>query len=148
MEFKKVSLVDLSENERDHVITIASGPVIIEDEKVLLDQHGNEGLWKFPGGKVKDGDSFRETARSEVKDELGIDAKLVGDPFVLRFKRKPETGPVEEVLLIHYFAERLNDVIEPGKEIEDWGWHDINNLPKNCHPNVAPVVAYFKNFKK
>lgn len=148
MEFKKAPLLDLSTDGREHVITIASGPVIIENGKVLLDQHGGEGLWKFPGGKVRDGSSFKKTARNEVKQELGIDVTLLGDPFVIRFKRELESGLIEEVLLIHYYAKRLNDVIKAGKEIENWDWHDVNKLPENCHLNVAPVVAHFKNFKK
>ena len=148
MEFRKTPLLDLSDDGLQQVITIASGPVIIEKAKVLLDQHGNEGgLWKFPGGKVRDGASFKETARSEVKQELGIDAKLIGDPFVLRFKRLLESGVAEEILLIHYFAKRMNDVIRPDSSIEEWGWHDVDKLPENCHPNVAPVVAHFKDFR-
>jgi ADP-ribose pyrophosphatase YjhB (NUDIX family) len=140
--------MDLSGDGREHVITIAAGPVIIENEKVLLVQHGAEGLWKFPGGKVRDGESFGEAASRELNEELCVSVKLVGDPCIFRFKRELEGGLMEEILLFHYFAERLNDVFKPGKGIEDWAWHDVDKLPENCHPNVAPAVAHFKNFKK
>jgi len=33
-------------------IIIASGPVIVENNKVLLNQHGDTDFWKFCGGKV------------------------------------------------------------------------------------------------
>ncbi len=34
-------------------IIIASGPVIVENSKVLLNQHGDTDFWKFCGGKVE-----------------------------------------------------------------------------------------------
>ena len=35
-------------------IIIASGPVIVENGKVLLNKHGEDGFWKFCGGRVED----------------------------------------------------------------------------------------------
>jgi len=32
-------------------IIIASGPVIVENNKVLLNQHGDTEFWKFCGGR-------------------------------------------------------------------------------------------------
>lgn len=34
-------------------IIIASGPVIVENNKVLLNQHGDTEFWKFCGGQVE-----------------------------------------------------------------------------------------------
>lgn len=47
-------------------IIIASGPVIVEDGKVLLNQHGDTTFWKFCGGRVENFDaSLVENARRE-----------------------------------------------------------------------------------
>lgn len=35
-------------------IIFVSGPVIIEDNNVLLDKHGDDKFWKFCGGKFED----------------------------------------------------------------------------------------------
>lgn len=37
-------------------IIIASGPVIVEDGKVLLNKHGEDNFWKFCGGQAEEDD--------------------------------------------------------------------------------------------
>jgi len=55
-------------------IIIASGPVIVENDKVLLDQHGDTTFWKFCGGQVENFENdLIETARLKTKKELGIE---------------------------------------------------------------------------
>ena len=122
-------------------LTIAAGPVIIEDNKVLLDKHGDDGFWKFPGGRLRDDNSPQENAIMEAKEELGIDVELKGEPFVLIFEKDDE-GVKEYVVLIHYLATRQGE-INPGSDIKEWKWIDINNLPQDCAPNIALVVQHF-----
>ena len=57
-------------------LIIASGPVVVQDEKVLLDISGDDDYWKFCGGKIIEGADLRETARKRAKEELGIDIKI------------------------------------------------------------------------
>lgn len=70
-------------------IIIASGPVIVENNKVLLDQHGDTTFWKFCGGKVEDFETdLIENARREVKEEMGIDIEILDEkPFLLHTKK-------------------------------------------------------------
>lgn len=120
-------------------ITIASGPVIIENEKVLLVKHGKDDFWKFPGGKVNDNNSFSQNAIREANEELGIEVVLSGEPFVLAF-----TKDNEYVILIHYLAQRSGD-ISPASDIKEWQWFDVNDLPNDCAPNIAAAVQHFTN---
>jgi len=131
-------------NEKNEPIklTIAAGPIIIENNKVLLDKHGDDGFWKFPGGRLMDNNSMQENAKREVKEELGLDVELLGDPFVLNFMREQD-GVREYVILIHYLAKNLSKDIEPGRDIKEWQWHDVKNLPDDCAPNIEPVVNHF-----
>jgi len=132
---------------------IASGPVIIEKMKngkgkkmfhVLLDKHGEDDFWKFPGSSVKRGESFEECAKKRVKGELGIDVKLIRPlkPFIIW--KKDET-----IILVHYLAKRRGK-IKPGKHVREWGWFEINGVLKNDKgfaPNIKPVLKEFKSSK-
>ena len=123
------------------IISVA-GPVIIENGKVLLvksKKDGAESNWKFPGGKKNDSDvDFEATCKREAKEELGIELKIKG-----LIKKKSIKNKGKEVLLIHYLAERTGE-IGPQNEISQWDWHDINNLPKDCEPNVYEVIEEYK----
>lgn len=124
---------------------IASGPVIIENGKILLNkekkEHGST-VWMIPGGQVEDFSiSLEETCRREVKEELGIDIKIIR-PLRTLIQRRPQAED-KLVILVHYLAERIGE-IKPGQETIEWAWHDINNLPYDCAENVKEIVKDLK----
>ncbi len=125
-------------------IIIASGPVIVEEEKVLLNQHGDTEFWKFCGGKVEDfSTDLIENARREVKEEMGIEIEILNEtPFFLHTKKKVDYGSID-VILAHYLAKRIGD-IEPGNDIREWKWIPLKELPKeNLAPNIIPTLKHF-----
>ena len=137
MEFNKYEGIGKSGEKIK--VTIASGPVIIEDGKVLVDKHGDDEFWKFPGGKQLDNLDFLSNAKMRVKEELGIEVKLEGEPFVMAFEREKEY-----VILVHYLAKRIGEV-KKGEDVREYTWLDINDLPDDCAPNIKPVLEYFKS---
>lgn len=124
-------------------IIIASGPVIVENNKVLLNKHGDDNFWKFPGGKVEDFDlSLEEIAKKEVKEEMGIDVRFI-KPLKTMLIPKPNEKDCY-VILVHFLAERIGE-IRPGKDILEWKWIDVDNLPEDCAPNVKEIVNELKS---
>ena len=125
-------------------IIIASGPVIVEDGKVLLNQHGDTDFWKFCGGKVEDFETdLIENARREVKEEMGIDIEIMDEtPFFLHTKKETSTGKID-VILVHYLAKRVGE-IQPGADIREWKWIPLEDLSKeNLAPNILPTLQHF-----
>lgn len=125
-------------------IAIASGPVIIENHKVLLNKHGDDNFWKFVGGRVEDYNelSLEEHAKREVKEEMGINIEIIRalKPMMVEVDGKL-------VILIHWLANRLGE-IKPGPEIKEWHWFDIDNLPPDCAPNIKPVIEDYLKTQK
>ena len=39
------------------------------------------GTWTFPGGHIKDGESPRQAAEREAKEETGVKVRSIADPF-------------------------------------------------------------------
>jgi ADP-ribose pyrophosphatase YjhB (NUDIX family) len=126
-------------------ITIAIGPVIIEKNKVLLNrEQKKEGsdFFMFPGGKLMTGrETLEQACAREAKEELGIKIKIIQPvrPMII----KDKTNPKKITVLIHYLAKRIGK-IKPGKQTIEWGWFDINKLPKNCAKNVIEVMKDLK----
>jgi ADP-ribose pyrophosphatase YjhB (NUDIX family) len=125
-------------------IIIASGPVIVENNKVLLNQHGDTNFWKFCGGRVEDFETdLEDNARREVKEEMGIDIEIIEhQPFLLHNQKTDASGQKIDVILVHFLAKRIGE-IKPGADIREWKWFDLNNLPENLGPNILPALKYF-----
>lgn len=126
-------------------IIIASGPVIVENGKVLLNKHGEDGFWKFCGGKVEDyNTNLADNAKREVKEEMGIDIEVLDKkPYIMHITKETPDGDTD-IILVHFLAKRIGE-INPGADIREWDWFDINDLPEDVAPNIKPVLEHFKN---
>lgn len=123
-------------------IIIASGPVIVENNKVLLDKDNKDDFWKFCGGKVKENESLIDTAKRRPKEELGIDIEFLDEnPYMTFAEKETEKGSVD-IILAHFLARAVGE-IKPGPGIREWNWFDIGNLPENIGPNIIPALKHF-----
>lgn len=127
-------------------IIIASGPVIVENKKVLLNKHGEDNFWKFCGGKVKDFDtSLIECARREAREEMGIELDIANrKPFVMHVLKKTPEGEEIDVLLVHYEAKRIGE-ISPGTHIREWGWFHLDDFPEDIAENIPEALLHFNH---
>jgi len=125
-------------------IIIASGPVIIENGKVLLNKHGEDKFWKFCGGRVEDDDfNLKETAHREVKEEMGLEIEILDETPYFFYTEKEKDEVVVSVILVHFLARRLGEVI-PGADILEWKWINISDLDQEAlAPNIKPTLKYF-----
>ena len=122
----------------DQKFVIASGPVIIENNKVLLVKENKNNQitpWFFPGGRIKIQDkNLEETCKRECLEEVGLEIKIIKPlkPVMLKMEDKI-------IILIHFLAER-NGEIKTGDTVIQYDWFDTNNLPDDCGPNVYEVI--------
>jgi 8-oxo-dGTP diphosphatase len=60
---------------------VGVGVVVLKDDHVLLIQRGKPprtGQWSIPGGKQELGETWRDAAHREVREETGLDIELIG----------------------------------------------------------------------
>ncbi|OGK66349.1 hypothetical protein A2313_01505 [Candidatus Roizmanbacteria bacterium RIFOXYB2_FULL_41_10] len=63
-------------------VGVGIGAVIVnKDNKLFLSKRGKQarneqGLWEFPGGGLKFGDSFENTIKREIKEEFGMEIEI------------------------------------------------------------------------
>ena len=123
-------------------IIIASGPVIVENSKVLLDIQGEDNFWKFCGGKTKENESLKETAVRRAKEELGIEIEITNDiPFIFYVEKNTSEEKVD-IILVHFLSKSVGE-IKPGADVKEWNWFDMKNLPENLAPNILPALKHF-----
>ncbi|NMH69357.1 NUDIX domain-containing protein [Bacillus sp. RO3] len=58
-----------------HIVSAAT--VVINDHKEMLLIKGPRRGWEMPGGQVEEGESLKEAAIRETKEESGIDIEVV-----------------------------------------------------------------------
>jgi ADP-ribose pyrophosphatase YjhB (NUDIX family) len=126
-------------------IMVASGPVIIEDNKILLNKSGEDDFWKFCGGRLNPEDNLIDVAKTRVKEEMGLDIEITNPTPFLMYTKKPN-NPEIDVILVHFLAKKLNEV-KPGEMVKEWDWFDIENLPKDLAPNILPTLKHFSFIK-
>ncbi|MDA3815333.1 MAG: NUDIX hydrolase [Patescibacteria group bacterium] len=124
-------------------IIIVSGPVIIEDDKVLLDKDHKDDFWKFCGGKIKNSESLEETVKRRSKEELGIETEIINpEPFLLYTKKETLEGDLD-IILVHFLSSYQGE-ITPGEDIREWKWIPLEELEnENLAPNILPVLKHF-----
>jgi len=130
-----------------HII-IASGPVIVDKDEVLLNRDNKEDLWKFMGGKVKEEDfkgdmnTLEHTAIRRVKEESGIDIEILC-PLKPLLIKKPGSDSAY-VMLIHFLSTYTGDIQSaPDQEFQRFNINKVldgSYVGEQFAPNVAPLL--------
>ncbi|MDO8261506.1 MAG: NUDIX hydrolase [Candidatus Magasanikbacteria bacterium] len=124
-------------------IIVASGPVIVEDGKVLVSKHGDTSFWKFCGGKVEDyEENLFTTAKRRAKEEVGVDLELINEVPFFFYTQKEVDGGIADVILCQFLAKRIGEV-KMGIDIREVAWLEVNNLPQDLAPNIIPSLKHF-----
>ena len=124
-------------------ILIVSGPVIVENNKVLLDKDNKDDFWKFCGGRVKENESLIDTVGRRSKEELGIDIEFLDEnPYMTFAEKETDQGSID-VILAHFLARAVGE-IKPSKDIREWKLIPLEELEKeSLAPNIIPALQHF-----
>lgn len=101
------------------------GAIIFNDGKVLVVKQ-TSGFYGFPKGHVEIGETEKETAIREIKEETGLDINIISD------KRYTQSYIVKENVHkdVVFFIANLenNNEKRQVEEIEEILWIDINEV--------------------
>ena len=90
------------------------------EREFLLIRNRRSAHWGFPKGHVEYGETYRETAIREVKEETGIDIELLPG-----FEKRSDytiQGRIEKSVTIFLARCKSRDIHMQEEEIEDCGW--------------------------
>lgn len=122
---------------------IASGPVIIEDGKLLVNKDDKDDFYKLPGGTVEEGiEDLEQACHRETKEENNAEIKIIKPLHPMILWKNPQTKEQMVIVLIHYLAKLLNkDKIKPIPPIKEIRWLDIEKIKQDKY-NVAPNIKF------
>ena len=98
---------------RDQSIAIGVGAVIFRDDQVLIIKRGKApflGQWSIPGGGLEFGEKVTDAVIREVREETGLEVKLIGlldvfDAIPEPGHDQPEDDFVTHTVIIDYVGE-------------------------------------------
>ncbi|MCR4284736.1 MAG: NUDIX domain-containing protein [archaeon] len=127
---------------------VASGPVIVEDGKLLVAKDTKDDFYKLPGGTVKEGESLEAGCKRRAREEVNAEVEIIRPLLPNILYENPTTKEKMTIILINYESKLLNkDELKPLPPTTDLKWvsiEDIKNGLGNVSPNVREMVE--KNF--
>lgn len=128
---------------------------IVYRNTVLLMKHDKYDIWLGIGGHIEPDEDPIQAAVREVKEEVGLDVKLVGDKkdFIVddfqellapNFMNRHRISDTHEHVAFTYFATSTSDKIVQGdtERSEEWKWFTAKELHDTTFGIKAHIVHY------
>ncbi|MGC1482313.1 MAG: NUDIX hydrolase [Candidatus Acidiferrum sp.] len=109
---------------------VGVGGVIIDNGRALLIRRGGEplrGEWSIPGGTLELGESLQEGVARELREETGLDVRVLElievfdrifpDETLQHSDRKP--GPRFHFVIVDYLCQRIGGEPRAGSDVTD-----------------------------
>jgi len=117
------------------------------NREILLVKRAKEpfkDMWCFPIGFAEVGESIEDAALRELKEETGVDGKIIQLIDVSSHKN-PLYG---DLLIVSFEVEKIGGKEEPGDDASDCRYFPVKSLPKLAFDSQARSIEKFVELKK
>lgn len=112
----------------------SAGGIVFNDEgKVLVVQNSSSLNWGFPKGRIEPGQTTKEAALREVKEEGGVEAEIiekVGDTKYVFVDKWGDGQKAFKIVTIYLMKYRSGDPEDHDYEISEAKWCGIDEALK------------------
>lgn len=119
---------------------VGSAVLVEKDGKYLLGKRNKEnlkGYWIIPGGGVSWGETIKEAAVREIKEETGLDIELV------RFLGHKEVMNLPEdyhTVVFFHLARATSGELKPSDDLSDAGFFSISEMKEMKLADSAEII--------
>jgi mutator protein MutT len=100
--------------------------VIRNNDKILITQRFSDdkfgGLWEFPGGKQKAGETLKQCLIREIEEELNIQIQV--DRKLMNVSHNYD----QVKIILHVFQCTFLEGMPETKGVQDWRWVDLAEI--------------------
>ncbi len=121
---------------------IVSGPVIINNCKLLVDKDDKDDFYKIPGGRLEGDETLEENCIREALEEVNAKVVIIKKLLTLILERNPTTNEKMRIELHHYLCDLENiSEIKPILPVKEIKWLEISKIRQGRY-NVAPNIKF------
>jgi ADP-ribose pyrophosphatase YjhB (NUDIX family) len=128
-------------------VKIGSGAFVTnKDGEILLERRRDNGMWGLPGGAVCPGETLKEAAVREIREETGLDVEITGflgmysDPLDGRIVCYPDNGDLAHIIDAIFTAVVVSGKLRPSEESYEVRFFPRDALPDNIvEPGIRPL---------
>lgn len=133
------------------MIKIGVGALVMDEhDRLVLVKHGYKsywyGTWILPGGMLEPGETLKDCARREVKEETGLDVDI--GEHLITFERlvNKEDKLQLHVVYIDFWARCKSSPpdLTPGDDVSEAIWVPVNELYRyynDLHPDARVILG-------
>lgn len=123
-----------------------AGVVVRKDDTVLLIQRGRAprlGEWGLPGGAVELGESLREAARREVREECRIEIEVGPVIDAVDVMQRDDSGRLQfHYIVVDFVATYVSGDLRAASDVTDARWVARSDLEGyTLNPKTREVIA-------
>lgn len=108
----------------------AGGIVINSQGQVLLTKHSQNHHWGFPKGLIDPGQTSKEAAIREVKEEGGVEAEIIEKVGESKYFYTFKGEKIFKVVIYFLMKYLSGDPKDHDFEMEDAGWFEVSEALK------------------
>ena len=142
-------IMDLRRKIGHEVIMTVGCGVFIENEKgqLLLQKRSDTGQWCVPGGAMEIGETYEESAKREIREEVGIevsDLSLYGlYSGTDRLIHYPNDDVVYSLSVIFHAKSYTGSISDTDSEVMEHKFFSRENIPDNLFiPDARPILDW------
>jgi mutator protein MutT len=113
---------------------VGVGAIVVDEGRALVVRRGKEplkGHWSIPGGAVELGETLREAAAREAREETGLMVEAGEVLEVLdSIYRDPEGRTQFHYVLVDFICRRLGGELCAASDVSEVRWITLEDLPE------------------